>query len=166
MKHTDFKKTFNPFVGLNEEKSSGLAFSVAIGASFLLSILFLIVLRLCGAMKDGYTETDWWRYFSFLLPQLSFAITAGLYFSDKKHSFKETAGKPTLFYIAIAVILQFGLLSLFFKRFVSEVAGKIWIYSFGNLDSLYGRRARIARDFRDRRIARLPRRTVFPRHPF
>lgn len=112
MKHTDFKKTFNPFVGLNEEKSSGLAFSVAIGASFLLSILFLIVFRLCGAMKEGYTETDWWRYFSFLLPQLSFAITAGLYFSDKKHSFKETAGKPTLLYIAIAVILQFGLLSL------------------------------------------------------
>ena len=65
MKRTYFKKTKKLFTGLNEEKSSGLSFSVAIVAQYVFTLLFLIAARLCGGLKEGYESKDWFLYFSY-----------------------------------------------------------------------------------------------------
>ena len=112
MKRTYFKKTKKLFTGLNEEKASGLSFSVAIVAQYVFTLLFLIAARLCGGLKDGYESKDWFLYFSYFIPQAAFAVTAFTYFSRTETSVKAVAKKPRAIYFCIAITLQLGLLSL------------------------------------------------------
>ena len=112
MKRTYFKKTKKLFTGLNEEKASGLSFSVAIVAQYVFTLLFLIAARLCGGLKEGYESKDWFLYFSYFIPQAAFAVTAFTYFSRTETSVKAVAKKPRAIYFCIAITLQLGLLSL------------------------------------------------------
>ena len=116
MKRTYFKKTKKLFAGLNEEKTSGLSFSVAIVAQivaqYVFTLLFLIAARLCGGLKEGYESKDWFLYFSYFIPQAAFAVTAFTYFSRTETSVKAVAKKPRAIYFCIAITLQLGLLSL------------------------------------------------------
>lgn len=127
MKRTYFKKTKKLFTGLNAEKSSGLGFSAAIAAQYIILLIFLIAARLCGALKEGYESKDWYLYCAYLIPQAAFAVTAYLYFSRTDASVKEVAKKPRAIYFCIAITLQFGLLSL------SSVNGLFlkWLERFG-----------------------------------
>ena len=112
MKRTYFKKTKKLFAGLNAEKASGLSFSAAIVGQYIFLLLFLIAARLCGGLKDGYQEKDWFLYCSYLIPQAAFAATAYLYFSRTEASVKDVAKKPRAIYFCVAITLQLGLLSL------------------------------------------------------
>ena len=127
MKRTYFKKTKKLFTGLNEEKASGLSFSVAIVAQYVFTLLFLIAARLCGGLKEGYESKDWFLYFSYFIPQAAFAVTAFTYFSRTETSVKAVAKKPRAIYFCIAITLQLGLLSL------SSVNGLFlkWLERFG-----------------------------------
>ena len=127
MKRTYFKKTKKLFTGLNEEKTSGLSFSVAIVAQYVFTLLFLFAARLCGGLKEGYESKDWFLYFSYFIPQAAFAVTAFTYFSRTETSVKAVAKKPRAIYFCIAITLQLGLLSL------SSVNGLFlkWLERFG-----------------------------------
>ena len=127
MKRTYFKKTKKLFTGSNEEKASGLSFSVAIVAQYVFTLLFLIAARLCGGLKEGYESKDWFLYFSYFIPQAAFAVTAFTYFSRTETSVKAVAKKPRAIYFCIAITLQLGLLSL------SSVNGLFlkWLERFG-----------------------------------
>ena len=127
MKRTYFKKTKKLFTGPNEEKASGLSFSVAIVAQYVFTLLFLIAARLCGGLKEGYESKDWFLYFSYFIPQTAFAVTAFTYFSRTETSVKAVAKKPRAIYFCIAITLQLGLLSL------SSVNGLFlkWLERFG-----------------------------------
>ena len=127
MKRTYFKKTKKLFAGLNAEKASGLSFSAAMVAQYIFLLLFLMIARLCGGLKEGYESKSWYLYFSYFIPQAAFAATAYLYFSRTEASVKEVAKKPRAIYFCIAVTLQLGLLSL------SSVNGLFlkWLEKFG-----------------------------------
>lgn len=121
----EYKKTL--FSGLNEEKASGLAYTAAIFASFLTTILFFFAASVTGILKDGYQEREWWKYASFLLTQIAFFAAAFFYFKGTKTSVKQTVGKPKFYYYLIAIALQFGLFS------ISSVNGLFlqWLERFG-----------------------------------
>lgn len=119
MRNTESKKqNKGSFVGLLDEptqaKASGLAFTLAAIAPVLLTVLFVIVVGALGLMKEGVEQKDWYLYSSVLLPQIAFVIVAMLYFKWTKSSFKmaikEQKCKPK--YFLLAIILQFGLMSL------------------------------------------------------
>ncbi|MBQ8374804.1 MAG: CPBP family intramembrane metalloprotease [Clostridia bacterium] len=94
------------------EKSSGLAFSAAVLLPVLLSFVFVMIAGAAGLFVKGVEEQDWYRYFNFLLPQISFAIVCFAFFYLSKTSVKTVIGTPKWYYFAIALILQFGLLAL------------------------------------------------------
>ncbi len=112
--------------------ASGIAFSVATVLPTLLSVLFLIIVGL--AQTGDYTQTDWYLYIGYLLPQIAFAITAfwALRFSKTpvKTAIVEQKCKPR--YFLLAITMQIGLLSLselnalflkFLERFGYQDAG-------------------------------------------
>lgn len=114
MKRTYFKKTQKLFVNIGEEKASGLSFSVMVVAQYVLTLLFLILANLFGALKEGYDQTQWYLYCSYLLPQASFALTAYMYFTRTPTRIKSVVSRPKFKYFLVAIAMQFGLLSLTF----------------------------------------------------
>ena len=112
--------------------ASGLAFSVASVLPTLLSLLFLVIV---GAMQtEGYAQTDWYLYVSYLLPQIAFAITAIWFLRFSKTPVKTAiaAQKCKPRYFLLALTIQIGLLSLselnalflkFLERFGYEDVG-------------------------------------------
>ena len=92
----------------------------------LLSLVFLLILKTSGAAaRPGYEKKDWYLYFSFLLPQLGFALVAAFFFLRTKTPVKSAAGKCKAKYFLIAALLQIGLLSLselndLFLRFLGK----------------------------------------------
>lgn len=97
---------------LTEERTSGLAFSLATIVPYVLVPVFAIVCAVAGLMRDGVEQEDWYLYFSYLLPQLAFALVAVAYFKLTKNPIKTMLGKPKLMDFLLAIGLQFGLLSL------------------------------------------------------
>ena len=97
---------------MTEEKASGLAFSLAAVMPYLLAFLFAIVGGGLGLLYEGVEEENWYRYVGYLLSQVSFALVAVLFFVLTKTPVKSVIGKPTIWDFALALILQFGLLSL------------------------------------------------------
>ena len=96
---------------LNKQQSAGLAFTASSLISLLFSFIFVIAL-LAGGVSVGEEKPDWYLYLSFLLPQLAFLAVACVCFFLVKIPVKEVAGKPSAKYFVLAVLLQFGLLSL------------------------------------------------------
>ena len=92
-----------------QASASGIAFSLAAVLPNLLSIIFLIAVG-----TGDYAQTDWYLYVSYLLPQLSFAITAiwFLFYTKTpvKNAVKNQKSKPR--YFLIALFLQVGLFFL------------------------------------------------------
>lgn len=95
-------------------KYSGLAFSLASILPVLLSLIFLLVIAACGLMVNNYTEQDWYRYCSFLLPQIAFAavVFCYLFFSGKFFKVELKRQKCSFKYYLLAVLLQIGLFGL------------------------------------------------------
>jgi membrane protease YdiL (CAAX protease family) len=65
-------------------------------------------------IKEGETQPDWYLYFNFLLPQISFLFVAVFYLKYTKTSIKRAveSQKCKWKYYILALFLQFGLLSL------------------------------------------------------
>lgn len=114
MKRTYFKKTQKLFANIGEEKASGLSFSVMVVAQYVLTLLFLILARLFGVLKEGYDRTQWYLYCSYLLPQAAFALTAYMFFTRTPVRVKSVVSRPKGKYFLVAIAMQFGLLSLTF----------------------------------------------------
>ena len=127
MKRESFSKTEKLFNNLNEEKASGLSFSVAIVAQYVFTLLILIIARLAGKLTEGYESKEWFLYVSYLIPQAAFLVTAFTFFSRTDARIKEAVKMPRPVYFAVAVAMQCGLLSL---SFVNALFLK-WLEKFG-----------------------------------
>lgn len=92
-----------------QASASGIAFSVASVLPTVLSVLFL----LCVGSGD-FSQTDWFLYVSYALPQIAFLITAVwfLYYLKQPigQTLKNQKCKPR--YFLLAFLLQLGLFSL------------------------------------------------------
>ena len=92
-----------------QASASGIAFSLAAILPTILSVIFLLAV---GA--GDYTQTDWFLYVSYLLPQVAFAITAIWFLFYTKTPIKSVVKsqkcKPR--YFLLALLLQVGLLFL------------------------------------------------------
>ena len=95
-----------------EEKSSGLAFSCAAFLPYILAFLFAVLGTIFGWFYDGCETDDWYLYVGYLLSQVSFALVAVGFFLVSKTSVKTLVGNPKPLDFALAIALQFGLLSL------------------------------------------------------
>ena len=97
---------------MTEAKTSGLAFSFAALLPYVLSVIFAIVGAIFGLFYEGCEKDDWYLYVSYLLSQVSFALTAVAFFTLSKTSVKTVIGKPKAMDFVLAIVLQFGMLSL------------------------------------------------------
>ena len=92
-----------------QASASGIAFSLAGILPNVLSVIFLIFIG-----SEDYSNTDWYLYATYLLPQIAFAITIMwfLYYSKTplKKAVQSQKCKPR--YFILALILQVGLLFL------------------------------------------------------
>ena len=97
---------------LSDERFSGAVYSIAAVLPTLFMLVFLVVAATAGGLKGDYENADWYRYASFLIPQLAFAFIFALFCKSRKTSVKEVVGKPAFKYFIIAIVLQIGLMSL------------------------------------------------------
>ncbi len=97
---------------MTETKTSGLAFSFAALLPYLLLVIFAVVGGIFGLFYEGCEKDDWYLYVSYLLSQVSFALTAVAFFALSKTSVKTVIGKPKAIDFVLAIVLQFGMLSL------------------------------------------------------
>lgn len=93
-------------VFLRRLNESGMTFTL----SAVMPIVLAAVLALVLSGIEGAAQTDWYRYLSYLLPQLCFAIALAVYFKRTKQPLKETYAGCKWQYFALAIALQFGLL--------------------------------------------------------
>ena len=96
---------------LSKQQSAGLVFTASSLLLLLFSFLFVVTLAVCG-VQVGEVKPDWYLYVSSVLPQLVFLAVALLAFCVAKIPVKEVAGKPSIKYFVLALVLQFGLQSL------------------------------------------------------
>jgi len=94
-------------------KASGVAFSLATILPQILAVVFVI---LTAKILSDSTQPlpDWYLYFNYLLPQISFALTAFFFLRYTRTPIKTAFEKqkcPSKYYL-VAVCLQIGLLSL------------------------------------------------------
>lgn len=87
---------------------AGIAYSLA--ALLSLFVPFFIVMILSAAMGTSYSGKDWFKYLSFLLPQVSLAAVSIVYFHRSGVSPRRTYQSGRWHYFPIAVLMQFGLL--------------------------------------------------------
>ena len=95
-------------------KASGAVFTLAGVVPVILAISFMVVLSVLGLFTKENTEKTWYAYSSMLLNQLGFVLVILLYLSWTKIPFKKATNieKCPWKYFIIAIVLQFGLLSL------------------------------------------------------
>lgn len=119
MKNSDIKKQSGLWASLIGEptpaKTSGLTFSLATVGIIVASFLWMTILIIVGAtQQEGYAQTDWYLYVSYVLTPIVFALVAGGLLHWTKTPLKrawEVQLCPPKYYL-IAVLLQVGLFSL------------------------------------------------------
>ena len=119
MKNSDIKKQTGLWASLIGEptpaKTSGLTFSLATVGIIVASFLWMTILIIVGAtQQEGYAQTDWYLYVSYVLTPIVFALVAGGLLHWTKTPLKRAwEGQlcPPKYYL-IAVLLQVGLFSL------------------------------------------------------
>lgn len=91
---------------------AGVTYSLASLFPVVLSlILSIIILGISNGKEEGwYAKTDWYRYLSYLLPQLCLAGASAVFFVRSKVSVKRTYRSCKWYFYLIAVGLQFGLM--------------------------------------------------------
>ncbi len=127
MEEKQGKKLTKALADLTPPQASGVAYSAVAVAPVLFSFIFFLVIAMTGlAATEGYNESDWYLYCSFLLPQASFAFVAALFFKSGQVKAKEVVAPVKWKYFLIAVVLQIGLLSLSeLNAWFLELLGKI-----------------------------------------
>jgi hypothetical protein len=115
MKNEQNKGKLNSLLGEpTPQKAAGISFSLAPMVSAALLIVTVIILTAFGVIKDNtYTEQGWFRYVSFLLPQIAFFVVILFYFAYTKRKVADAckAQKCHPKYFVWAVIMQIGLFS-------------------------------------------------------
>ena len=112
---------------------AGFAYSAGAALPVVLSLAVGFVCAL--AAGKGYAEIDWFRFLSYLLPQLCFAAVAAIFFRRSKVSVRQTYCGCKWYYFPVALVLQFGLMFS-----LSELNG----YFIGFLEKLGYRGAGVA----------------------
>ena len=106
----------SPWIGEpTKAKASGLTYSLATMGATVVAFLFLTVLFITGiALEDGIEKQDWYLYCSYLINPISFALIFFFVLRWLKTPVREEicAQKCAPKYFLIAVLMQFGLLSL------------------------------------------------------
>ena len=99
---------------LYDGRAAGAYYSEAVIFTVGLSFLFSIFLQAAGLADAAQSRPDWYRYCSFLLPQIAFFLAAVVFFTRTQVTVKEVfrPAKPRYFFLA--ALLQFGLFSLSF----------------------------------------------------
>ena len=87
---------------------AGIAYSVSAVLPVILSLIVGVAAVL--AAGENYADTDWYRFLSYLLPQMCFAAAALLFFRRSKVSVRKTYCGCKWHYFAVAIVLQFGLM--------------------------------------------------------
>ena len=87
---------------------AGIAYSVSAVLPVILSLILGVIAALAAGEK--YADTDWYRFLSYLLPQVCFAAAALIFFRRSKVSVRETYRGCKWYYFLIAILLQFGLM--------------------------------------------------------
>ena len=104
-------------------KEAGFNFSLAI---LLYLVVSSVALMIAGAVIGaGASQSDLYKYFSYLFPQLCFGAASLIYFRRKKGlSPREVYSPCKWYYIVIALLLAFGLFSLSWlnQLFVEQLA--------------------------------------------
>lgn len=90
---------------------AGITYSLAILLFIIVSFAFSAI---AGASVKGYQNTDWYRYLSYLLPQLCFAATVLIYFRRNREfsPVRKVYQGCKWHYYLLAIALAFGLFSL------------------------------------------------------
>lgn len=116
-------------------KASGAAFSIAAVLPAVLSFAFILLLAITGLSgKEGYDQSDWYIYVSYLLSPIAFALVTWWYLRYTKTPLVSAIKTQNcrVKYFVVAVLLQVGLLSLselnawflsFLERFGYEDSG-------------------------------------------
>ena len=115
MKNTSEKKQQFLSTLLGErtvEKTAGISFSAAVLLPTLLALVLIVIGGAFGLFQEGFEGAECYRYFNFLLPQISYALVVWLFLYLSRLPIKELTGKPSLKYFVLALLLQFGLFSL------------------------------------------------------
>lgn len=90
-----------------------MLYSVAALLPYLFAFIFSFVVLLSGfTVGEGEAYPDWFVYCNYLLPQLAFALSVGLFFVFTVATPKEVYKGAKWQYFIIACLLQFGLFSL------------------------------------------------------
>ena len=99
---------------LTAPEKSGLAYSVAAILSAFLSLLFVIVLTALGQTGEEVEKQDWYRYLTFLIPQLASLLVIVWFVTFTQSPLLQWTGvkKTSWKYYLLAVALQIGLMSL------------------------------------------------------
>ena len=109
----------------NSAQASGLAYSLTSVLPVFLAFLFLSVISALKLTGEGYTETDWYLYWTFLLPQIASFFIVLFFIKGKQTSVKEILRPVSWKYFIVAVVLQIGLLSLAeLNTWFLEILGK------------------------------------------
>ena len=87
---------------------AGIAYSVSAVLPVILSLILGVIAALAAGEK--YADTDWYRFLSYLLPQVCFAAAALIFFRRSKVSVRGTYRGCKWYYFLIAILLQFGLM--------------------------------------------------------
>ena len=95
-------------------KASGLTYSLAAILSVVVAFLFLLFVSIFGLAKEGYEESDWYLYCSYLLVPFTFLLVAMfiLRWSGQSVGNEIRAQACPARYFVIAILLQVGLLCL------------------------------------------------------
>ena len=91
-------------------REGGLAYSIGAVLPLVLTLIFVLVAQI--AAGESYQSTNWFKYFSYLLPQVGLAVTAIIWFRRTKSSPREAYRVCHPKYFALALVLSFGLFSL------------------------------------------------------
>ena len=114
-------------------KASGLTYSLAAILSVVFAFAFLLAITLFGLAKEGYENSEWYLYCSYLLTPLTFFAVAWLVlrWSGKSVGEEIRAQACPARYFLLAILLQCGLLCL------SQLNGLFleWLGKFGYEDT-------------------------------
>ncbi len=95
-------------------KASGAVFTLVGILPVILAVIFMLITGALGLLTEDVNKQNWYIYANMLLVQLSFVLVAACYFYWTKIPLKIAIKeqKCSLKYFIIAIILQFGLISL------------------------------------------------------
>ncbi|MBE5740503.1 MAG: CPBP family intramembrane metalloprotease [Clostridiales bacterium] len=114
-KNNQTKNFIGELLGLpTPAKAAGAVFTLASVVPVILAVVFMLITGALGLLTTDVNKQNWYIYANMLLVQFSFLLVSACYFYWTKIPLKTaiTEQKCPFKYFIIAIILQFGLISL------------------------------------------------------